>query len=131
MKVLVPVDGSDCSYRALEFATEFVQRYEGEIHVVHVTDYEGESTEAIVERVRETLGEAGLTDSPEIVTDTRMSSPKYADRVGKDILRIAEDGEYDHVIMGHHGSGAVGRLILGSASETVIRAAEVPTTVIP
>lgn len=131
MKVLVPIDGSECSYRALTFATEFVQRYDGTLHVVHITDYEGESTEAILDRAEEILDEASILDDPEIVTDLRMSDPRYANRVGKDILEIVEDGGYDHVVMGHHGTGAIGRVIIGSAAETVVRAAETPVTVIP
>ncbi|MDY6819423.1 MAG: universal stress protein [Halobacteriales archaeon] len=131
MKVLVPIDGSDCSYRALRFATDFVQRYNGDLHVVHITDYEGETTETIMDRARSILAEADVLDDPEIVTDFRMSDPRYANAVGKDILRIVEDNDYDHVIMGHHGTGAVGRMILGSAARTVIQAAEIPATVIP
>jgi nucleotide-binding universal stress UspA family protein len=131
MDVLVPVDGSQCSFRALEFATEFVQRYEGSIHVVHITDHKGPDTERLIDRAQETLADAGLTDEPEIITNVRMSEPKYANRVGRDILRLVEEEDYDHVVMGHHGTGRIGRAILGSAAETVLRACESPATIIP
>lgn len=131
MNVLVPVDGSDCSFRALEFATEFVRRYEGTLHVVHITDYQGEETSEVIRRAEEVVSDAGLKDEPEITTDLRMSDPGYANQVGKEILRLVEEREYDHVIMGHHGTGRIGRAILGSAAETVVRAAEVPSTIIP
>lgn len=131
MKVLVPVDGSDCSFRALEFATQFVRRYEGTIHVVHLTDHEGEETNEILERAETVLADADLDDDPEIVTELGMSEPRYANRVGKDVLRLVEEREYDHVVMGHHGTGRIGRAILGSAADTVVRAAEVSCTIIP
>ena len=131
MKVLTPIDGSDCSTRALEFAIGFVQRYDGALHVVHVTDYEGERTEAILSRAEARLDEAGIDDHPEVVSDIRLSRPRYANQVGRDILRIAEDGDYDHVVIGSHGTGRLGRAILGSAAETVVRAAELPSTVVP
>lgn len=131
MKVLVPVDGSDCSLRALEFATEFVQRYEGTLHVVHITDYQGDGTSKVITQAKEIVTDAGLKDDPEVLIDFRMSDPRYANQVGKDILRLVEERNYDHVIMGHHGTGRIGRAILGSAAETVVRAAEVPSTVIP
>ena len=131
MKVLAPVDGSDCSFRALEFATEFVGRYEGTLHAVHITDVHGEAAEAVIDRVESVLAEAGIDDDPAVVTDTRLSDSRYATRVGKDILRIADEGDYDHVVMGHHGTGRIGRALLGSAAETVVRAAEQPATVIP
>ncbi|MFB6141334.1 MAG: universal stress protein [Halosimplex sp.] len=131
MKILVPIDGSDCSFRALEHAVDLAGRYEGELHVVHVTDHRTESTEELLARAEALLAEAGIADEPEVVTDLRMSDPKYADRVGKDVLRMAEEGDYDHVVMGHHGTGRIGRAILGSAAETVVRAAEVPATIVP
>lgn len=131
MDVLVPVDGSECSFRALEFATEFVERFEGSIHVVHITDHSGPDTDTILQRAEETLAEAGLADDPEVITNVRMSDPKYANRVGRDILRVVEEDGYDHVVMGHHGTGRIGRAILGSAAETVLRASEVPATIIP
>lgn len=131
MDVLVPIDGSDCSFRALDFATEFVQRYDGSIHVVHFTDVPGQGTDQLISRAEDQLEEAGLESDPEIITRVQMSEPKYANRVGKDILRLVEANGFDHVIMGHHGTGRIGRAILGSAAETVLRAAEVPSTIIP
>lgn len=131
MKVLAPIDGSDCSFRALEFAIELVTRFVGTLHVVHITDYTGETTDQIIDQAEEMLAEAGIDDQPEIVTDTRMSNPRYSNQVGKDILQIADEGEYDHIVRGHHGTGRIGRAVLGSAAETVIRAVEHPATIIP
>lgn len=131
MKVLVPIDGSDCSFRALEFATEFVSRYEDELHVIHITEHRGERTSDILEHANKVLANAGIEDDPEILTDVRISNLRYANRIGKDILETADENDHDHIIMGHHGTGSVGRAILGSAAETVVRAAEQPATIIP
>ena len=130
MRILVPVDGSDCSERALRFAAEMSRRYEGSLKVVHVTDVETEATELIVERAREVLAEEGIVDEATVSIDLELAF-RSANRIGDDILELAEDGDFDHVVMGHHGSGAVERLILGSAAETVVRAGEVPATVVP
>lgn len=131
MKVLAPIDGSDCSFRALQFAIELVTRFEGTLHAVHITDYTGETTCQIIDQAKEMLSEAGIDGHPEIVTDTRMSNPRYANQVGKDILQTADEEGYDHIVMGHHGTGRIGRAVLGSAAETVIRAVEHPATIIP
>ena len=130
MQVLVPIDGSDASVRALRFAADLSRRFEGSLHVVHVTDRETEATERLVERAREVLAEEGIHDDPTISLDLDLSF-RSANRVGEDILEIAREGGYDHVVMGHHGDGTVDRLILGSAAETVLRAGEVPVTVVP
>jgi nucleotide-binding universal stress UspA family protein len=131
MKVLAPIDGSDCSFRALEFAIEFVTRYDGTLHVVHITDYTSDTTDQILTEAQAMLDEAGIENLPEIVTDTRMSKPRYANQVGKDTLQLADDNDYNHIVMGHHGTGRIGRAVLGSAARTVVRAAEHPATIVP
>ncbi len=131
MHVLVPMDGSDCSFRALEFAIEFVTRFDGSLHVIHITDYDGDAKRNFLDRVEVTLGEAGVEDDPEIVEQTQMAAPRSADRVGGLILEIADEQGFDHVVMGHHGTGQIGQVIMGSAAETVVGAAELPATVVP
>ena len=131
MKVLVPIDGSDNSYRALRFAIEMANRFSGTLHVIHITDAAGEASEQILERARTILEEEGISDTPEVVTDVRLENIRYANRVGKDVLELAEKDGYDHIVMGHHGSGMVDRAILGSAAETIVRSGEVAVTVVP
>ena len=130
MHILVPIDGSETSERALRFAAEFARRFEGSLHVVHVTDQETEATERLIERARAVLAEEGIRDDPSISLDVDLSF-RTAKRVGEDVVELAVEGGYDHVVMGHHGEGTVDRLILGSAAETVLRAGEVPVTVVP
>lgn len=130
MEVLVPVDGSDCSERALRFACDLVRRFEGSLHVVHVTDVETEASDMVIERSRGVLDEEDVDDEPSISIDVRLGF-RSADRIGEDILRLARDGAYDHIVMGHHGAGAVDRIILGSAAETVLRSGDFPVTVVP
>ena len=130
MDVLVPIDGSDCSTRALRFAAEFARRYEATLHVVHVSAERDE-------RVRDLLAEAEKTLSAEDVAfDAAVVSGdagglKPADRVGAKILDLVDERDFDHVVMGHHGVGRVEELILGSTAERVVRDAPVPVTVIP
>lgn len=136
MQVLVPIDGSDCSFRALRFAAEFAGRYDASLDVVHFVDQDAdeqrEETRRLIERAEAVLEEEeGVPDQPEVMTDVWITDYRYANRIGKDIVEMATEEEYDHVIMGHHGSGIAGRILLGSAAETVVRAAEVPVSIVP
>ena len=131
MEILAPIDGSDCSERALRFAAGMARRYEGEVHVVHLSEHRTEQTDDLLERAEAVLEEEGVAGDSTVVSDVRLSDLRASDQVGRDILRLVERHGYDHVVMGHHGTGMVGRLILGSAAETVVRSTEVPTTVIP
>ena len=130
MDILAPIDGSDPSERALRFAAELARRFECSLHVVHVTDQETEATDRIIERAREILREEGIEGDPEISIDVDLGF-RSADRVGQDILEMVDSEEYDHVVMGHHGTGMVDRAILGSAAQTVVDANTVPVTIIP
>ncbi|WP_137284083.1 universal stress protein [Halorussus salinisoli] len=130
MEVLVPIDGSECSFRALDFAIDFARQFEASLHVVHITDAETDATDDILERARERLREDGIAGEPEISTDVDLSF-RPADRVGEDILELVAERGYDHVVMGHHGSGTVDRVILGSAAHTVVEEEVVPVTIVP
>jgi nucleotide-binding universal stress UspA family protein len=129
MEVLVPIDGSDPSFRALEFAAEFARRFEADLHVVHITDVATDATEEITDRAREVLAAEGIEATPEVSTDLELSS-RPSSKIGRDILDLVEERGYDHVVMGHHDSGAVERVILGSTAQTVIQNDEVPVTVV-
>lgn len=131
MKILVPVDGSDCSMRALRDAVDLARSEDGTLHVVHFTDYETESTNQLERRVKETIESSGLDPSMEIIGDIRMSDLKSADRVGRHILDLVDDGEFDHIVMGHHGTGFVEQALLGSAAKTVVEKTDVPVTIVP
>lgn len=131
MKVLVPFDASDVSDRALEFAAELVRRYEGTIHAVHVTDVQGPETEEILSSATEIIEAEGLDDDPELVTDAQSSGTRFANRVGEVIVEMANEEEYDHIVMGHHGDGTVDEFVLGSAAKTVADTSEMPVTIVP
>ncbi|MFB6101600.1 MAG: universal stress protein [Haloplanus sp.] len=131
MEILVPVDGSDCSMRALGFAADLAEGLDATLDIVHFTDSSGGQTERLKERVSDTLAEKGMDAETEVIGDVRLGNLKASDQVGKDILELVDERGYDHVVMGHHGTGRIGKLLLGSAANTVAKSGEVPTTIIP
>lgn len=128
--VLVPIDGSENAERALRFGADLARRHEAALDVVHITDVETESTQELLDSADAILEEEGFAGEAAVQYDLRLTF-KSSDRIGEGILELVAEEGYDHVAMGHHGAGAVERLLLGSATETVIRADEVPVTVIP
>ncbi|WP_267643612.1 universal stress protein [Haloarchaeobius amylolyticus] len=131
MHVLAPIDGSECSFRALEFAIELAERFGGKLDVVHITDHEDEEVDQLLERARAFCEERGRETTPELSYSVGISRMRYANKIGKDILELVEDRDIDHVVMGHHGGNTVDRLVLGSATETVTRANTIGVSVIP
>jgi nucleotide-binding universal stress UspA family protein len=129
MNVLVAVDGSDCSRRALEFACGFVKRFDASLHVVHFSDAETEATDAILEWASEAVDAADVAADPEVLIEDVRIRP--AQRAGEAIAELATAEGYDHVIMGHHGEGVVDGLMFGSATKAVLKDASVGVTVVP
>ncbi|MFB6070564.1 MAG: universal stress protein [Halanaeroarchaeum sp.] len=126
----MPIDGSDCSYRALSFAVAMADRYAAAIDVVHVTDEHTPRTDDVVARARTVLETAGRDGDVEVRTDLDRGY-RPAEAVAETILALVAERGYDHVVMGHHGDDAMVRAVLGSTAEAVVDARRVPTTVVP
>lgn len=132
MRVLVPIDDSDPGTRALDHGIDLAHQHEGTIEVVHYTEKRTEATNSFHDRVADQLADAGFDeDDVEVVIDIRLGRLRTSNIIGKRVLRRVGRSEADHVVMGHHGNGRVGRALLGSAAETVVRGTEVPVTVVP
>lgn len=125
------MDGSDCSRRALNHAIQLGEAYDGRLDIVHFTDMQTDTTAELLERIDDRLSETDLEYDVEVRTDTRLSDPRSSTHIGRLILEMVENREPDLVIMGHHGTGIVGELILGSTAKTVVEAGEIPVTVVP
>lgn len=140
-RVLVPIDDSARSTKALEYALE--EYPDAEITALHVLDPAGDavytggeiSIDLDVGEARERhkrLAEELLEETVEVAgrhghdvdTATRVGKPARA------ILEYAEEEGVDHIVVGSHGRSGVSRVLLGSVAETVTRRSPVPVTVV-
>ncbi|MFD1589361.1 universal stress protein [Halorientalis brevis] len=138
---LVPIDGSEQSRKALEYAVSVFPEVETTVvHAIdpletHFGDGEFVHTEAEYEQI-EAQAEQVLADAAALaaeydvnvttttLTESRPNLPAEA------ILDYVEDSDIDHVIMGSHGRSGTSRILLGSVAETVARRAAAPVTVV-
>jgi nucleotide-binding universal stress UspA family protein len=132
--ILVPVDGSDNSWDAFEYAME---EHAGDtLTVLHVIDpMEGDypldgpedepikRSEKIERQVRDRIRETG-TDDDRIDYVTRTGRP------AEEIVARASDDDVDQVVMGSRGLSGLKRLLLGSVAETVVRRADTPVNIV-
>jgi nucleotide-binding universal stress UspA family protein len=132
MHVLVPIDGSEPSVRALSFGIDLVDRFEGELDVVHIGDPEAAATEQLLDRAREQCEEDGVGATIEALPEPDDESRlHYATKIGGRILELADERDVDHIVMGSHGRSGLDEYVLGSAAETVLDAQTYPVTVVP
>lgn len=128
-KILVPIDGSKNSKLALEKARDLALLSNGEVMVVTVIKdlvshlYALENEEKVeMRKVFLEQGEKTLKDALETFKDCpgKIDSMIVEGDPAQEIIRLAEEGEYDLVVMGSRGLDAFSRVMIGSISNKVL-----------
>ena len=119
-RILVAYDGDAPAKRALETAIDLTKRFDASLAVVSVVPVHPG-------RVPIDPGDDGsahaaqLLEARTILEDQGIKA-EYLEPAGdpaKAIERIADQGEFDTIVMGSRGLGAVSRFLQGSVSEHV------------
>lgn len=134
-RILVPVDGSETSSKAVAAAVQLARDSGGCLHVIHALDefdqvggyeYTGKVVEAARKQAAKILDDAiALARAAGIEADTRLMEVRSRP-LGEVVADEARAWEADLVVVGTHGRRGVGRVLLGSDAEQVIRMAPVP-----
>jgi len=140
-RMLVPVDFSDRSIHALDYAVGWGRLFGAAIDVLHVWEppayvapdmMVGLSEEAghrtIAELARSEISREmkGLLDDLERSEGLEVRGHLEVGPVADTIIERANSGDYDLVIMATHGRRGISRLVLGSVAEQVVRRAHCP-----
>jgi nucleotide-binding universal stress UspA family protein len=137
--LLVPVDGSPASLRAVDYAiTEAKELGEGAvIHLVNVQprvpqavsdfvghktidDFHKEEAEKEIAAARHKVKEAGVKHRSSCLVGTP----------GEAIAHYAKEAQVDEIIMGRRGLNRLSGLLLGSVSTSVLSLVDQPVTLI-
>ena len=132
-KILVPVDGSDHSMRALKEAINLAKMTDGKITLIHVNRREPSinlSSNSINDS-KHNNGKNVLTAGKKIVDDEGISVDTILveGKVADEIVRTAKEGSFDLVIIGARGLSRVEEIMLGSVSCGVAEKAPCPVIV--
>ena len=137
--ILVPVDGSESSLRAVQAAIKAAQELNGaNLHVITVQApiisgnvtrffsaehiqgyYQDEGSNAMLP-AKTLLDESGLTYQDQVVVGP----------VAKTIADYAKKNNCDLIIMGTRGLGSVTGLVLGSIATKVLSLTDLPVTLV-
>jgi nucleotide-binding universal stress UspA family protein len=131
-KILVPVDFSDCSDKALEYAIPLAKQFDAELTLLHVLQPctpvpemypmpvgSLAQSKSDLEALREMVG-----DSVACKTLVRSGNPHAQ------IVSAAKELDIDLIVLSTHGHTGVTRAILGSTTEQVVRRASCPVLVV-
>jgi len=138
-KILVPVDGSSTSDKALTQALDLAQECKARVRLLHALDelayvsayeYSGELM-TLARQNADKLLQAGVVAARarNVEVDTRLVDTP-GQRLGETVADEAANWGADLIVLGTHGRRGVGRVLLGSGAEQVIRMAPVPVLVV-
>lgn len=142
-RILVPVDGSATSNRALAAAIAHAKAFGARLRLVHVVDdaafltgYDlyGGGNAVLVEAVRGAAQQT-VKDGMQAAKDAGIEADtvvfdKLGERLGESVANAAKLWNADLVVVGTHGRRGLGRVLLGSGAEQIIRLSPVPVLVI-
>ena len=137
-RLMVPFDGSESALRALDHAIARVQAG-GEIVIVHAHESPivyGEVAlylpEAKAREMQRQHSEALLKPAIEraAAAGVRWTSEILIGSIAQEIVKRAEQGGCDGIIMGTRGMGALGNLVLGSVATKVVHLTRLPVTLV-
>jgi nucleotide-binding universal stress UspA family protein len=141
-KILVPLDGSEPSWRALQYAAEIGAKFGGELSIIHVIqpfynagllslpidsgllamqiDDMKKNAENILEAAKEKLASYSLKTTAKIETG----------HPSERILKAAEETGCDAIVIGSRGLSGIAEFVLGSVSSNVSQYANVPVLIV-
>jgi nucleotide-binding universal stress UspA family protein len=135
--IVCPIDFSDASTRALEYALSLAEETNAHLLLLHVIEGVIDPSQlrevshfSVPEYYRHLEEDAMARLKTAIPEDARVwCTPDERLASGKphrEILRIAEETSAEIIVMGVHGKGAFSRRVLGSTTHHVIRGAGCP-----
>jgi nucleotide-binding universal stress UspA family protein len=135
--ILVAVDLSEHSRRALSVAASIAERFGAKLRVLYVSaaPFYGEGAEqysGLFERIR---GQARteldeLVASSGVPTSILLESTIVSGTPSAEILDWARHSQPDLLVLGTHGRGGIKRLVLGSVAEATARYSQCATLVV-
>ena len=139
-RIFVPIDGSDCSRRALQYALRLAKLVgDCSIHVAHAHDepllygeisvyvpreqmerLQRQNSEQVLAGVETMLRDAGVPWEKEILVGP----------VARVMAERAAALGCDAIVMGIHGLTTLGKLLMGSVATRVVHLSDLPVTLV-
>lgn len=119
-RIIVPLDGSDASARAIPVAAAFASQLNLPMTLMTVAVHEDH-----VPTAQQILHDAAAAFDREVERDVVVG-----DATGGQIVRYLEDAPSALAVMSTHARRAVGELFLGSVADEVVRRSAVPVVLV-
>jgi nucleotide-binding universal stress UspA family protein len=144
-RILVTLDGSDLSERALQPALELAEKFEAQVTLLrviavdalvlatagtgpqflHLRDMREERERAESEAYLQAIQAQWRATGVPIATRLAVGAPPEM------IVQTAEQCDADLIVMSTHGRSGLNRFLYGSVAEAVLRGTQLPLLLIP
>jgi len=138
-RILVPTDFSTGAEHAARAAVELAAKLGASIELIHLynppslmmpdgSTFAASPAElvAVTESAEAAIGAAVQALRAHGGGRVMITGQALMGSAADEILRLADSGRYDLVVMGTHGRTGIRRLVLGSVAERVLRRASIP-----
>ncbi len=136
-KILVPLDGSKNSMRGLEMAIGMARQCSATVTGIISIETPPQSEFKSVGSVSEKVSEGAKKIMEESKTLAAKNGIVFVPKVmhgnvGYNIIKVAhsKSGNFDMIIMGSRGRGAVKEMFFGSTSNYVIHTSKIPVLIV-
>ena len=133
-KILVPVDGSKKSFKALDQAIHLANLTDSKLTVLNVIPHIGEGGPRTREFDKQTIlqGKAVLHDAAKIAKKKGLTISTKILRgwPGIETVKFAKKGKFDHIFMSTTGTGSAKGDMFGSVSNYVLHKTKIPVYLI-
>ena len=136
--ILIAIDGSDASQRALVRAVDEARLWNAKLHVLYVVEtglfssLPSDNTVEIMYRVLEKEGTTVLERAKKYAAENGITVTTHIKQghAGSEVIALADQENVDLIVVGSHGKSQADRLLIGSVSTFVVSHSKVTTMVV-
>jgi nucleotide-binding universal stress UspA family protein len=133
-RIIVPIDLSDCSRIALEYAVATAKAHSSKLTILHVYErsfvepyVKAANSEEEADEIMKEIERVNKTKYDEFLKTVDLSGVEYEKLLKKgipetDIVEIAMEQQANLIVMGTHGRSGIKHILIGSTAEEVVRA---------
>ncbi len=132
-RIIVPIDFSDCSRKALEHATATARAHNSKLTILHVYEesfiepyVRAANSEEEAEEIIKEIEQVNESKYDEFLNTIDLSGVEYEKLLKKgipetEIVAIAMEQQANLIVMGTHGRSGIKHILVGSTAEEVVR----------
>lgn len=137
MKILLPVDGSETSARAVQFVIQQTlnSKEAPELHLLNVQHPLPGTIKGVADQARQYHHDEGikaLANARKLLDDAKVPYTYHigVGEVGEIVAHFVSDLKCDQVVMGTRGMSSVANMVLGSGATKVLHLVQVPVLLV-